>query len=156
MSRLTTVVLPLSLVVIVLALVVGAIAFAVSASAGPDDGPFDVVWDKAACAACGMHVGEPPFAAQLTTTDGRTYAFDDPGCLFLFVAEQRPDVHSSFFRHHREARWIPAADVAFLPVDTSPMGFGLAAVTAGTAGAIDLDAARRRCLDRASGHGERR
>lgn len=152
MNRLFTVV-PLLLLAVVLCVVAGAVWFAVSASSKLDDGPVDIVFDKAACAACGMHVGEPAFAAQLTTKDGRTLAFDDPGCLFCYVAEQKPDVHSVWFRHHQEPRWIAADRVAFATLEVTPMGFGIGAVDVGTAGAIDADVARQKCLQRLSNHG---
>ena len=153
MSNFPTRVLPLLLLGVVLLVVIGTVAYSILASGRLSDGPVDLVWDKAACAACGMHVGEPPFAAQLTTKDGHTHAFDDPGCLFVYVSEQHPDVHTIFFHHHREKRWVPADKVAFAPADATPMGFGIAAVDAGTSGAIDLDEARRKCLERTSGHG---
>lgn len=153
MSRTVTHVLPFLLLGVVVTVIGGAVAYSVAASAKPSEGPFDVVWDKAACAACGMHVGEPGFAAQLTTKDGHEYSFDDPGCMFLFVAEQHPDVHSMFFHHNRENRWIPANDVGFVAIEKTPMGFGIAAVAAGTKDSIGLDEARRKCLERTSGHG---
>jgi len=156
MSNFGTRILPFVLLGTVILVAGGAVAYSVLASGKLSDGPVDLVWDKAACAACGMHVGEPPFAAQLTTKDGHTHAFDDPGCLFLYVDEQHPDVHSIFFHHHREQRWIAAGRVAFAPVDVTPMGFGIAAVDAGTTGAIDYDEARRKCLARTSGHGGNR
>ncbi|MBX3462768.1 MAG: hypothetical protein KF830_06330 [Planctomycetes bacterium] len=155
MTSLVFRVLPYLLLGVVLSAVGGAIAWSVLASSKLPDGPVDIVWDKAACAACGMHVGEPPFAAQLTTTDGRTHAFDDPGCLFLWVEEHRPEVHTTYFRDHRADRWIAESRVAFVAVEPSPMGFGLGAVDVGTPGAIGLDAARARCLERLGGHGGR-
>jgi len=148
-------ILPLLLLGVVLLVVSGTVAWSILASGKLSDGPVDLVWDKAACAACGMHVGEPPFAAQLTTKDGHTHAFDDPGCLFVYVEEQHPDVHSIFFHHHAEKRWIAADKVAFVAAEKTPMGFGVAAVDTGTAGAIDLDEARRKCLTRTSGHGDK-
>lgn len=154
MSTFTDRILPLALLGVVVATVGGAVAWSVVASTKLPDGPADIVWDKAACAACGMHVGEPPFAAQLIDRSGRVHAFDDPGCLFLFVEERHPDVHAVFFRHHREERWLPAARTAFVVADKTPMGFGLAAVEVGTGQAIDYDEARRRCLAR-TGHGGR-
>jgi copper chaperone NosL len=153
MTRFVTHVLPGLMLGIVLLIVGGAIAWSVFASAKPSTGPYEVVWDKAACAACGMHVGEPPFAAQATTEDGRQFAFDDPGCLFLWLAEQKPAVHSAYFRHCREDRWIAMGDAAFVAVEPTPMGFGFGAVPTGTAGAVDLDEVRRKCLERVSGHG---
>lgn len=142
---------PLLLGGLVAAGVLGAIVFAVVASSTLPDGPVDVVWDKAACAHCRMHLGEPAFAAQLTTTDGRTFLFDDPGCLFTWSAASQPTVHATWFHHRTEDRWLPASAVAFVAVDTSPMGFGLAAVDPGTTGALDLDAARARCAQRTGG-----
>ncbi len=153
MSTLTSRVVPVVLLLVVVAAVGAAITWSVVASAKLPDGPAELVWDKTACAACGMHVGEPAFAAQATTTDGRVHAFDDPGCLFLWEAEQRPQLHSVFFRHHREERWIARDRVGFVPVEPTPMGFGFGAVDERAPGAIDLDTARRRVLDRTSGHG---
>jgi hypothetical protein len=152
MSTFSDRLLPAVLLAVVVAVVGGAVAWSVVASSKLPDGPADVVWDKAACAACGMHVGEPPFAAQLIDQGGRLHTFDDPGCLFLFVEEHRPAVHGIWFRHHTEARWIGADKVAFALVDKTPMGFGIAAVDLGTPGAIEHDEARRRCLAR-TGHG---
>lgn len=153
MSAFVTRVLPLSLLGVVVAVIGGAVTWSVFASGKLPDGPATIVFDKAACVACGMHVGEPAFAAQVTTKDGRVHAFDDPGCLFLWLDEQKPEVHSMFFRHHREDRWLSSSAVAFVPVTPTPMGFGLAAVDDDSAGAIGLEAARRHCIDKATGHG---
>ena len=156
MKSLTTHVLPFLLLGVVFAVVGGAVAYSVMASQKLPDGPFAVVWDKAACSACGMHVGEPGYAAQILTKDGREHAFDDPGCLFVWVAEQHPEVHSAFFHHRSEDRWIAMDKVGFAPAEKTPMGFGIAAVDAGTKGAIGADEARRRCTETAAGHGGNR
>lgn len=136
--------LPRALGAIVLLAVGGAVAYAVAAASALPDGPVPVVWDKAACAHCRMHVGEPGFAAQLTTTAGATLAFDDPGCLLEYVAAEHPDVHAMWFHHRTDERWLPATAVAFAVTPTSPMGYGLAAVDPGTPGAVDLATARAR------------
>lgn len=122
-----------------------AIAFAITTSSTLPDGPVDVVWDKAACAHCRMHLGEPRFAAQLVQRDGAVALFDDPGCLFAFLADERPAVHAIWFHALDGERWLGAADVAFAAVPASPMGFGLGAVPAGTPAAIDYAAARTHC-----------
>ena len=153
MSTFSTRILPLAMLGLVVAIVGGAVTWSVLASAKLPDGPADIVWDKAACASCRMHVGEPQFAAQATTKDGRVHAFDDPGCLFLWIEEQHPDLHTVFFRHHREARWLPRDAVGFVPVPSTPMGFGFAAVDGNAAGALDVDECRRRCVQQATGHG---
>ena len=125
MSPLPSRTLPFVLGALVLSAVGAAVAWSVYASTKPPEGPVDVVWDKSACSACGMHVGEPPFAAQVTTADGRSHVFDDPGCLFLWVHEHSPAVHTMFFHDHRSERWITADRVAFVEVQPTPMGFGI-------------------------------
>ena len=79
--------------------------------------------------------------------------FDDLMRELIALEEQHPELHSVYFRHHREERWIARDKVGFVAVEPTPMGFGLGAVDATAAGAIDHDTARRRVLDRTSGHG---
>lgn len=153
MSGICARILPWLLLGAVLTVVCGAISYAILASQKLSDGPADIVWDKTACSACGMHVGEPGFAAQLTTKSGTIHAFDDPGCLFLFVEERRPEVHTIFFHHSRESRWLAIDTAAFVRVGKSPMGFGIAAVDPGTADSLTVGEARRLCLERTAVHG---
>lgn len=104
-------------------------------------GPVEVLWDKEPCAHCRMHVGEPHFAAQLQTTDREVLNFDDPGCLLAFQAKQRRPVHAIYFHHLKENRWIPQSEVFFIPVEPSPMGYNLGAVSQGTPNAVSLQQA---------------
>jgi hypothetical protein len=93
-----------------------------------------------------MLVGEPAFAVQLQTIDGRVLTFDDPGCYFSLVAKDRPEPHAVYFHDSTSDRWLLPAEVGFVDSATTPMGFGLAAVPATTAGALSLDEARARVL----------
>ncbi|MBZ0150025.1 MAG: nitrous oxide reductase accessory protein NosL [Planctomycetes bacterium] len=121
------------------------------AASGLPDGPVDIVFDKAACEACGMHVGEPRFAAQVITTDGRCHAFDDVGCMFEFLRRDPRAVHAAYVHHVHEERWLALAEAAFIEVRPSPMGFDLGAVQAGVPGSVDVETARRRCDARTGG-----
>ncbi len=104
-------------------------------------GVVPVAWDKEACAHCRMHVGEQAFAAQLQLTDGRVLNFDDPGCLFAWLDANTAKVHATWLHHHSEDRWLSRAEVGFVEVTPTPMGFGLAAVGAATPGALGWEAA---------------
>lgn len=130
----------------VAAATVSTLAYAGLAAREIPDGPVEVVWNKAACAHCRMHLGEPPFAAQVVTTDGRIAMFDDPGCLFEWVHETQPDVHAMWFHELRGDGWLADEDTAFVAVEATPMGFGLGAVRRDTTGAIDIETARQRCI----------
>ncbi|MBK8975664.1 MAG: hypothetical protein IPM29_07040 [Planctomycetes bacterium] len=138
-----------SAVVLVLALVTalvvtGVVGYVVVARGALPTGPTELVWDRTACHACRMHVGEPAFAAQIQLRDGRTLAFDDPGCLLLSLDALRGDAHAIWFHHLREPRWLRSDAVGFVAVEPTPMGFGLGAVDVGAEGAIPLAEARAR------------
>lgn len=134
-----------SVIALVLGALVGAAAALVYFTGRPPEGPVEVDWDREVCARCRMHVSERAFAAQLQTEDGQVLVFDDPGCAFLYL-EESPEVrvHALYFQHVEEDRWIPQEEVAFVPVEHSPMGYGLGAVTRGTEGALSLEDARAR------------
>lgn len=105
-------------------------------------GPLPITWDREACAECRMHVGEPRFAAQLQTREGAVHNFDDPGCLLRYLSTRKHSVHAIYFHHLREDRWLPRADVGFVPAEATPMGYGLGAVEAPTPGALSFEAAQ--------------
>ncbi len=139
----------------VLALV-GIALWAIVGARTPPVGPVPVAWDRQPCAHCAMHLGEPAFAVQLHTADGDVMFFDDPGCYFTYVAAHSTVVHATWFHDLREDRWLPESAIGFLPVATSPMGWGLGAVEAGTAGALSVQAARALVLADRRGDGGRR
>ena len=126
-----------------LVVVVGTLTFFVSSAQELPDGPVPIAFDKEACAYCHMHVGDPKFAAQLQTKDGRVYNFDDPGCMLRYDEEQHPQVHAIYFRDVHEGCWLERSRAAFVRVSPTPMGFGLGAVDKETPGAIAWDAARK-------------
>jgi hypothetical protein len=103
-----------------------------------------------------MLLGEPAFAVQLHTGDGDVLFFDDPGCYFSYLADHKPVVHVAWFHGLLEDRWLPESAVGFLPVATSPMGWGLGAVEAGTTGALSVAAANALVHANRRGDGEHR
>lgn len=112
------------------------------------EGPIDVVWDGEVCAHCKMHVGDPRFAAQLQATEGAVLNFDDPGCLFDYLSSHDASIHALYFRDHTADGWLSEAEVGFVAVEDSPMGYGLAAVPKGTEGAEGIDWAKTQVQDR--------
>lgn len=138
---------PLVAATVVAAMVVGIGWYAISVGTQPPRGPVAVAWDQQTCAHCGMHIGDPAFAAQLHLEDGEVLHFDDAGCLFRWRAEHPlADVHEAYFHHYEEKRWLDGDEVGFLRVAQSPMGSGLAAVEARRAGALTLEEARTAVL----------
>ena len=109
--------------------------------------PQPVAWGRETCARCNMHISDPRFAAQLQTKDGRILNFDDPGCLVLYEAEQKPDVHAMYFRAFNEDRWLSLDQVAFVDGQTTPMAYGFGAVPRATPGAISYADVRQRLIE---------
>ena len=107
-----------------------------------------VVWDSEVCGHCKMHVGDPRFAAQLQTSEGTVLNFDDPGCLFDYLATHDDVVHALYFRNHAADGWLAGDDAGFIAVDDSPMGYGIAVVPKDTEGAEDLEWAKSRVKSR--------
>lgn len=128
---------------LVIAVVAAAAALVIHLGQALPTGPEPIAWDHEACAHCRMSVGEPRFAAQLQTTDGRVLDFDDPGCLLRYLDDHKVQIHAVYFHHFKEDRWLPIDKVAFVSsASPTPMGYGLGAVDAGTPGSITLEEAR--------------
>jgi copper chaperone NosL len=124
---------------------IASLLLLLACSVGPDQ-PADLAYDRIACDHCGMIVGDPRFAAQITTKDGQRYAFDDPACAFAFIAEQGPDLAHVWF-HDGGERWIPWQEVGFVEAKGTPMDGGLAAVfLAEEPGALSFSEASSRVL----------
>lgn len=125
--------------------VIGAAALAV-ALLGPAESPKGVrliAFGRESCAQCGMTISDPRFAAQLQTTAGDIYDFDDPGCLLSFLRQHHPEVRAIYFHAFDTDTWLNAEKVALVGGKQSPMGYGLGAVSEGTAGAMSLAEAQR-------------
>jgi len=130
--------------VVVLAAIGALLARAQQAPTGVEP----VAWDRAACAHCRMHVGDPRFAAQLQTEEGEVLNFDDPGCLLRYVHERRPRVRAMYFHDVREGRWWSRDEVGFVPMAPTPMGYGVAATRRGAPGAVSYEEALARVAAR--------
>jgi hypothetical protein len=135
-------------ILLVLALAAAVVAFVRFNQPALPDGPVPVVWDGEVCGHCKMHVGDPRFAAQLQTTAGDVLNFDDPGCLFDYLASHEVTVYALYFRNHDADGWLSESEAGFLPVGDSPMGYGIRAVPRGTPEARDIEWAKRQVSER--------
>lgn len=121
------------------------------------------------CDHCHMTVADPSYAAQLVTTTGKVYRFDDIGCLAEF--ENSGTVEPEMI-HSRWVNWFLAPDSMLATEDAvflhspelhSPMGHGLAALEPAEADSVrdelggilyrwdDVIAGRYRATEQAGG-----
>jgi len=128
--------------------------------------PFPIVLGEDGCDHCHMTVVDPRFTAELLTTTGKGYRFDDIGCLAAFLAggtvskQREGQAWVNDFVH--PGQWLAAPQAIYLRTDSlrTPMGSGLIAIGAdgpvdslrAALGATRLDWAAVRA---AGGHGSR-
>ena len=101
--------------------------------------PRDLVLGVDVCTHCHMTFADPRFGAELVTTTGKVYVFDDAGCLashLIDPVEPSERWHSLWVMDYlRPDSLIPADQAIFLRSDAlrTPMDHRLVAVTAGPA-----------------------
>jgi copper chaperone NosL len=99
--------------------------------------PRDLVLGADVCTHCHMTFVDPRFGAELVTTTGKIYAFDDAGCLashLIDPVEPAERWHSLWVMDYlRPDALIPADQAIFLRSDLlrTPMDHRFVAVTAG-------------------------
>jgi copper chaperone NosL len=91
------------------------------------------------CRHCHMTIADPRFAAELVTTRGVVYAFDDVGCLAAFVRQGKvpaAEIHSLWvYDYLQPDSLLDARRAVYLRSDSlrTPMATGLAALRPGPA-----------------------
>jgi hypothetical protein len=106
----------------------------------PGSGPVPLAWDHEACTRCRMLISEPRFAGQVRDADGHVHPFDDPGCLLLWLEENDVEPAEIWFHHLDEDRWVSGERAVFVPVESTPMAYGLGVRDSGEG--LDLAQAR--------------
>jgi copper chaperone NosL len=97
-------------------------------------GPRAIALGEEACSHCHMTVVDPRFSAEAITSNGKTYVFDDVGCLAAWLRETPAGVASAWVWSFVPGEgWLPAAEVEYVQSDSlhTPMGSGLAAFRPG-------------------------
>jgi copper chaperone NosL len=112
-------------------------AAAVLAAACGSPGPRPIAWGEEVCRHCHMTIADPRFAAELVTTRGRVYVFDDVGCLAAFAAagSVASEVVHSMWVHDllRPDSLLDARTAVYLRVDSlrTPMSSHIVALAPG-------------------------
>ncbi len=106
-------------------------AIAALAACTTSDGPTEPVWGKQPCAHCAMVLSDHRFGAEVLTSDGDRFFFDDPGCMVLFVEERKLASARSWVRDEGAGRWVDARTARYEGGAQTPMDFGFEAKVAG-------------------------
>jgi len=99
-------------------------AFGAVAACTSSDAVVEPVWGKEPCAHCAMVLSDKRFGAQLVTSDGDRFTFDDVGCMVLFFEERNVVAKRAWVRDGEAGRWVDAAHARYVAGAKSPMDFG--------------------------------
>lgn len=121
-------------------------------SSEPLTGPGKINWDRDVCERCAMVISERAYAAQIRDPMKKVHKFDDFGCAVIWKEHQTfGDAESEFWAADSRAepagsQWLDARQAAYAGGKRTPMGYGFAAVAAGTAAAVPFAEARKAVL----------
>lgn len=118
-------------------------------SSEPETGPVEVHFDRDACTRCRMVLSDPRFAAEVRWFPegkrSKVAKFDDVGCATLWLEQQpfRDDPRTEIWvADHRDKQWIDARKAWYVPLNGSPMEYGLGAQSDPAEGALDFEQAK--------------
>ena len=91
----------------------------------------EVHWDRDMCQRCKMVVSERNHAVQvINITNGRSYMFDDIGCVVLWFDDEKIDWASKaiiWITDVNTGEWIDAKKAFYDSNNVTPMAYGFAA-----------------------------
>ncbi|MNW35569.1 NosL [compost metagenome] len=80
------------------------------------------------CEICNMQVKDDAYAAQLTTKEGKTYKFDDIGCLNQWKVENGAEqIGMAFVRDFNDMTWLEYDQATYVYDESirTPMAYGI-------------------------------
>ncbi len=77
---------------------------------------------------CTMIVENKKYSAQVTAKDGKTWFFDDIGCLVLWTENKNFDIPPLYWVHTIDSdKWIDAKEAFYSRDEATPMHYGFGA-----------------------------
>ncbi|NPA29981.1 MAG: hypothetical protein GXO33_07350 [Epsilonproteobacteria bacterium] len=93
------------------------------------------------CAQCKMPVEKREYAAQVAIKNGKTWFFDDIGCMALWLGNQPFRQSAVVWVYTRDThRWINGRDAWYTQLENTPMGYGFGAYEKHAENTLKLDA----------------
>lgn len=77
---------------------------------------------------CAMTIESLHHACQAVSPSGKTWFFDDPGCMILWLEDKSFKEEAVLWVHTEDTeKWIDAKKAWYTLTDTTPMGYGFGA-----------------------------
>jgi copper chaperone NosL len=109
--------------------------------------PLPIIFDHYQDTMCGMPVKHLQDAAQAIAPDGKTWFFDDIGCLTLWMQHQTFKDKLVIWVYAKDTKeWIDAQRAFYTLTDTTPMHYGFGAYRHKRDGMINFEEVRLKML----------
>ncbi len=110
--------------------------------------PIEFKLHQVQCPQCHMEVDTLIHSVQLITKDGKTYIFDDPGCMILWLEDHNLNPKEVVIWAYTSDthRWIDAKKAWYSLTDNTPMKYGFGAYEHKKKGFIDFNTMRLKML----------
>jgi copper chaperone NosL len=96
---------------------------------------------------CKMLITTERNSMQVVAPDGKTWFFDDPGCMVLWLEDKPFKAHAKIWVNTIDTnRWIDAKKVWYGVIDQTQMHYGFGARETKTEGSIDFQEMQLRML----------
>jgi len=91
------------------------------------------------CSECKMPIESKKYAAEAVAPDGKTWFFDDVGCLGAWIAKQPFRHRATIWVHTLDTgRWVDGRKAWYTLFESTPMGYGFGAYERKGGGMIDF------------------
>jgi len=99
------------------------------------------------CPECKMPIETLSFASEAILPNGKTFFFDDPGCLILWLKDKKQKNNITLWIHTLDSKkWINAKDASFSLTDSTPMLYGFGAYETYKEGMVNFETMRLKML----------
>jgi len=94
-----------------------------------DKKPLQFEMGTVQCPQCRMPIASLSNSVQLIVSDGNTYAFDDVGCMVLWINDNEKQLRelTIWVYAHDTKQWVDAKKAYFSLTDSTPMRYGFGA-----------------------------
>ena len=106
----------------------------------------DIKRGEYSCATCNMDIKALDYAAQLVTKEGKTFFFDDIGCMLLWLKAHPEQSVKRYVKTLDTHKWIAVEKAHYSRIAPSPMGYGFGAVEASKEGLVSYEEMKRLML----------
>lgn len=109
--------------------------------------PIEMISGKFQGSQCGMLISDLDFASQVVATDGRTWFFDDHGCMAAWISSKPFQQEATIWvKDLSTGEWIDGRQAWYSRTDTTPMSYGFGAYKDHQEGLIDFQDMQRAML----------